>query len=174
MFLPYVFVPAGRSCLWLPDFIGLCWTVHPVNQKIRVQDHHYVTVGLHWAGGCSFSCDDHKRAAVLHLNVASSRVLRDINRLHYRCMYFIHLCVLFNHPKCLAIFEKCFAGVSSQFVLRWLCDTSVVVFFQHLPRDFHQLKIFQKNDSMWSFQLIICLCILDLFCLSFMRIVSTV
>lgn len=125
MFLPYVFVPAGRSCLWLPDFIGLCWTVHPVNQKIRVQDHHYVTVGLHRAGGCSFSCDDHKRAAVLHLNAASSRVLRDINRLHYRCMYFIHLCVLFNHPKCLAIFEKCFAGVSSQFVLRWLCDTSV-------------------------------------------------
>lgn len=33
MFLPYVFVPAGRSCFWLPKLIGLI--VHPVNQKMQ-------------------------------------------------------------------------------------------------------------------------------------------
>lgn len=43
MFLPYVFVPAGRSCFWLPNLIGLL--VHPVNQKMQVGDHQCVTIG---------------------------------------------------------------------------------------------------------------------------------
>lgn len=37
-FLPYVFVPAGRSCFWLPNLIGLI--VHPVTQKMQVGRHH--------------------------------------------------------------------------------------------------------------------------------------
>lgn len=36
MFLPYLFVPAGRSCFWLPKLIGVI--VHPVNQKMQVGD----------------------------------------------------------------------------------------------------------------------------------------
>lgn len=42
-FLPYVFVPAGRSCFWLPKLIGLI--VHPVNQKMQIGDHQCVIIG---------------------------------------------------------------------------------------------------------------------------------
>lgn len=48
-FLPYVFVPAGRSCFWLPKLIGLI--VQPVNQKMQIGDHQCVIIGQF----CDFS-----------------------------------------------------------------------------------------------------------------------
>lgn len=42
-FLPYVFVPAGRSCFWLPKLTGLI--VQPVNQKMQIGDHQCVIIG---------------------------------------------------------------------------------------------------------------------------------
>lgn len=70
MFLPYVFVPAGRSCFWLPNLIGL--KLHPVNQPIPVGDHcvtlvsqfcHVARISLHAYG--------HRRAVEFHASLTT-------------------------------------------------------------------------------------------------------